>query len=331
MKTMMLLAFFLFQTQFVFARHDVALQRSNKLLMFMAEQEILRDFAMGTVIKARCSRYAPDVSGCKDGVDRMIKHLNFDIVILEKEKQINPHVSFVFLAFKNHFFDLLNSPKTDRFLKELNEKLYEHMLATNSTFNIWEYTLKHYPDQYNAAMVMAVLFQDTSPMMLHLGWVQRTNPNTSATFKSGLERLARVTQTINLILDTGEENYRTLFYPKQVAKYINKNIYHFYVPLFLAMKLKKDGFTAKNAVAAPFMLTLTYEFITAADDYRYVYFDPERLDARAEYWKLVDIYGSYSGAHFGIRSIRPALSFDLTSEFFDRSTEDAIRLLLDVI
>ncbi len=162
-------------------------------------------------------------------------------------------------------------------------------------------------------------------MKLHLAYLERANTQGNMAFQSNKELLNRVIDTINLILDSSEENYRGLFYPQEIQADINRNIYHFYVPLLLSKSLELEGITSQFAYTAALMLTLSYEFITSANDYRYFYNDPERIEGLH---KLKDIFGGYCGSNIGVRGMNFNKSFEVIRASFGRSTRDSVELLL---
>ncbi len=314
------------------ANSSTAERRANGLLQFIAEQEALRDFALSTVIGNRCNRYMSyrDRAPCKAAVKKMITLLDYDIIISDNKKLRGPNnnwtpSSFVFVAFKGHLISLLNNQKTGPYLKDLNQQLYDYLTGQKEKLNVWDVTLAHFKTPYMAAMVMATLFQDTSLRKLHLAFLERGQISGNQYFGSNKEMVGRVIDTINLILDSSEDHYRKLFYPEEVVKHLNRNIYHFYVPLFLSMSLKREGLYTQFAFTAPLMLTLSYEFITASNDYKYLFQDPESIHSLG---KIKDIFGGYCGANIGVRGMNFNKSFEIIKESFARSTEDTVHLLL---
>lgn len=261
----------------------------------------------------------------------MIELLDFDMIITDHHfaptgsESWRPG-SFVFVAFKKNLLTLMSQEVTSRYLQDLNQRLYDYIVHGKSRPNIWAITKNFFKTDYMAAMVMASLFQDTSPAKLHLAWIERSGTKGNAFFISNKELLDRVIDTINLVLDSSEDNYRALFYPKQIQKNLNRNIYHFYVPLFLSKDLYKSARLKKEyAYTAALLLTLTYEFITSSNDYRYLYADPKTLTSRH---KMKDIFGGYSGSNIGVRGMSFFKSFQVIRESFLRSTEDGVKLLL---
>lgn len=316
----------------VMAKPDAALKRANGLLRFIAQQEGLRKFALGQVLGSRCSTYMSyaDEGPCSEAVKKLIDILDFDIIITDNKKMIAPSdawtpSSFVFVAFKREFTTLLSSGRTTQYMKALNEQLYKYLTGEKATMSIWDFTVQYYGNTHTAAQVLATLFQDTSKMKLHLAYLTRAGVQGSIVFQENKELLDRVIDTINLILDASEDHYRELFYPAEIEANLNRNIYHFYVPLYLASALRKSGISEKFSFIAPLFLTLSYEFVTSASDYRYLFSSPESIQSLH---KIKDIFGGYSGANFALRGMRFNTNFTVIHETFMRSTDDGVQLLL---
>lgn len=308
----------------------VAVSRSNGLIRFIAEQRGLRDLALGSIIKNRCSRYMDRnlARPCRDSVTKMISILDFDIILTDNKtipnETWNPR-NFVFVAFKSNLIQLLSNSKTSTYLYDLNQELYKYLVGEKASINVWDITRAHYQSDYMTSMVLATLFQDTSMMKLHLAYLERAQTQGNVSFYSNKEMLSRVIDTINLILDASEDNYRKIFYPADVQANLNRNIYHFYVPLFLAKALQREGVETNLAGNTALMLTLTYEFVTTANDFRYLYSDPATVTSLH---KIKDIYGGYTGSSTGVKGSNFYKNFEVIRASFERSTEDAVHLLL---
>lgn len=329
-----LFLFFFTLTSF-FVRADVdavALRRSNGLLRFIAHQEGLRNYALNTIIGARCARYlnGEEKDSCKETVKKMLLVLDYDVIFKDAltpnlEKVEWTPSSFLFVAFKQKLISLLNDPKTKTYLYDLNQQLYDYLLNEDHPVNIWELSKKHFLNEYSASMAIAVLFQDTSKLKLHIGYLEHERPQGPKIYQDNLELLGRVIDTINLVLDNSEENYRKLFYPASIQKDLNKNIYHFYVPLFLARALEREGVSKDDAYVATLMLTLTYEFITVSGSYTYVLKDPEMI---TDPHSVKDIFGGYWGSRIGVSGLMLNLTFDDLLKTFSHSTRSGVELLL---
>ncbi len=311
-------------------------KRVNGLLRFVAHNAAMRNYALYTLIANRCNRYMNyfDQLSCQEAVKHKIRILDYDIILSNNKnllpiepKTWNPK-SFVFVAFKNDFLKLLGETKTTVYLQDLQEQLSKFMTHELSDLNIWSLTLGHYKTKFKAAQVMAVLFQDTSIMKLHLAYLDRADIKGNTAFNANKVLLSRVINTINLVLDLSEAHYQELFYPRELQSHLNRNIYHFYVPLYLAMALREEGFSPRFAYTAPLMMTLTYEFITSANDGRYFLKDPISLDEGREQSKIRDIFGGYCGANFGVYGMDFDRDFSYIRDTFFDSTEEAVRFML---
>lgn len=335
MKKLILL-FSLFLTVASFASPtNSATRRSNALLNFIAEQSGLRDFALASAINNRCVRYlhGQEEEGCKQGVKMMLKLLDYDVIFGENLVKRPPNIkvnewtpsSFVFIAFKQNLLNLLNAPKTGTYLIDLNQQLYKYLSGEKSNLNIWDITKLHYKTDYLTSLVIAALFQDTSMMKLHIAYLDHARTRGNENFQSNKELLNRSIDTINLILDSSEDHYRSLFYPQDLQKNLNRNIYHLYVPLYLAKALHLNGLPLPHAYTSTVMLTLSYEFITSSRDYRYLYSDPETITA---VHTIKDIFGGYCGSNIGLRGTNFNKSFESIRAAFERSTADGVFVLL---
>lgn len=336
MKNIIILfVLFVFSTS-LFATPDTALRRSNGLLRFIAQSRGLRDFGLGQVIGSRCSSYVSreHVRGCKAAVKKMIVLLDYDVIFADDKTPPTGRnqpddtwtpSSFVFVAFKQNLIGLLNQPKTAQYLNDLNQQLYKYLTGEKSRLNVWDVTKSHYKSDYSTALVIATLFQDTSVMKLHLAYLERAGTTGNVSFQSNKELLSRVIDTINLILDASEEHYRELFYPHEIQKDLNRNIYHFYVPLYLAKALETQGTLKEDAYLASLMLNLAYEFVTQSKDYRYLFSDPERITTLHT---LKDIYGGYCGSNIGVRGMNFTKNFEAVRAAFERSVPDAVEMLI---
>jgi hypothetical protein len=265
---------------------------------------------------------------CKEAVVSMVSLLDFDVVLTDDKIKPNDNWtpnSFVFVAFKSNLLMLLNSKKSTKYLKELNGQLYTYLLGNNPSFNLWDFTKSHFKSDYLSSLVIAAFFQDTTIKKLHLAYLERTSLNGGEHFIENKELLSRVIDTFNLILDNSEDLYRPIFYPKEIQQNMNKSIYHYYVPMFLSRSLKEEGIKEDLAYVAPLLLTLTYEFFTSANDYRFIFFDPNTIRSSE---KVRDIYAGYCGANFGLKGLNFNKSFESIRSRFSISTEKAVQMLI---
>jgi hypothetical protein len=315
-----------------FASQNTALGRSNSLLRFIAKHSVIRDLALSTVLGLRCDRYALTYkTQCNDSVDAMIELLDYEVLLTKDQTpqliDVDMPESFVFVAFKKNLISLLSDSTTETYLQKLQEGLTQYASSHDpaKAINLWDFTVKFYQTEAQAAKVLAAFFQDISRLKLHLAYLDRAQIRGNVSFGNNKERLSHVIDTINMLLDYNENDFGKIFYPKEIQSRLNRSIYHFYVPLFLSKNL---AITLKNkifAMSAPLMLTLTYEFITAAEDYSYMVYDPANI---TDLWKLRDIYGGYLGGMYGVNAAEKALAFEVVQRNFNASTKSGVQNLL---
>ncbi len=316
-----------------------ALRGTNPLLRFIAEVRVLREYALYTLLENRCERYMKnsEQESCFEAVDQKITLLDFDILLGSDKKtpvllnKTNP-TSYVFVAFKKDLLRLLSDPKTEKYLRTINEELSRYLSGQKKEVpNVWNLSVAFYGSEFEASRAIAVLFQDTSSVKLHLAYLEVSGvQGTTPSFDPNREFLGRTIDTMNMVLDANGGNFQELFYPKNLPPSLHRTIYHFFVPNYLAMALEKKGVPKRFAFIAPFMLTLTYECITASEDYRYLFDDPERLvygDANDD-WKVGDLYTGYNGALFGTKQIDRVLPLETVRRAFDVSTLLGVQTLL---
>lgn len=327
---MKMILFLLFLTPQVFASNQ---NGNNPILRFIAEIRVLREIALYTVIEDRCYRYLKsyDRDSCSEAVDHKVSLLDFDILLGKDQKtpvlldKHNPS-SFVFVAFKKDFLRLLSEQKTEHYLERVNEEMSKYLTGEKSTLpNLWDISVSFYGSDYEAARALAVLFQDTSHVKLHLAFLEMSGvQGTTSWFNSNRELLGRTIDTLNMVLDYRGEDLNELFYPKAIQGRLQRTIYHFYVPTYLAMALRKRGVPERFAFIAPFMMSLTYEFVTSAQDFRYLFEDPKNVSD----WSLGDLYGSYNGVSFGLGRLNRVLPLPEVRKAFNVSTKIGVETLL---
>ncbi|MFL5785959.1 MAG: hypothetical protein ACJ76H_15175 [Bacteriovoracaceae bacterium] len=326
-----LLVFVLALSPQVFARR--ADEGTNPLLRWIAQVRVLREVALETLLEDRCSRYLKysEHESCYEAVDQKIAILDFDI-LMGKDKATpvlmdkNDPGSFVFVAFKTDLLRLLADPKTTAYLELVNTELSAYINGVKKDKpNLWNISVSYFGSPFEAARAHAVLFQDTSPVKLHLAYLEWSGQRMNTpSFDGNRQLLSQTIDIINMVMDSRGDNFQELFIPNAVQGKLHRTIYHFYVPTYLSMALQKKGISPRFAFIAPLMMTLTYEFVTAGQDYRYLFADPEKV----EDWSLGDIFGGYNGASFGTNRMNKVVPFADLRKAFDVSTENGLATLL---
>jgi len=288
----------------------------------------LQDIMIYAVIAKRCRRYMTieNEYPCKEAVATMLEELDTDVLIPNDKSQLEAPGSFLFVAFKQDLISLLSDERTQDYLEFLNGQVNAYLTGALKKFNLWESSVSYYRSKKLAAKSIAVLFQDITPARLHLAYLEKAEIKIGAQFESNKVLLERSISNLNTLMDLQDKNYVKLFYPAKTQDPINRNFYHFYVPYYLYHQLLSRDISPEMSAAAPFMMTITYEFLTAAEDYRYVFSDPETLGSD-NIWKLKDIFAGYQGAFFGLRAGQLS-EFEEIAQMFSESTSQAVHYLL---
>ena len=313
------------------ARAENAIHQVSPIIQYLAQNQGIKNFAFFSLIAKRCSDFLVtdfDIYACQDGVDRMIELLDSDIYFppdAEPVKQVYTPREFLFVAFKKNLIEALSDEGTTIYLNDLQSKLNGYLLGMEKEFNLWDFSLTYFEGPLDTSKAISALFQDTSATKLHLAYLEKLQVRGGANFNLNKELLNRTIDVINLVSDYADTRYHALFYPSHVKSGMNKSLYHFYVPLYLAMKLKDEGFSKQVASASPFMMTLTYEFITAANDYRYLFRNPETV---ANEWKARDIFGGFQGSMMGSGK-KNLKDFAIFRASFATSTTEAVRSIIN--
>lgn len=318
MKTLLLIT--LLSLSSFMVHGDSTDRPNNDFLKFVAQNQGLRQLALFVVMEERCYKYFPEAKAkvCALSSKKTLSLLDFDLILNDADTR-----SFVFVAFQKEFLRLLGEKSTETYLNLINEKLNRFLTGEDRVpANLWETSVKYFGSKRLAALALAALFQDTSMRKLHLAWIDRKGIQGTPLFQQNKELLDRVIETVNFIMDSTDVEYRTLFYPEGVSKIVNRNVYHFYVPLYLALGIEESGMKKEDAVLGPLMMTLSYEFITAAPDLRYLFADPAKV-AEAS---LLDIFAGYAGGRTGVTI--PLMKFDQVKEAFAQSTKSGVTSLL---
>ncbi len=298
----------------------------------LMENKFFRENALKRVIQQRCSRYMKsfiEQQSCNFAVHDMIRSLDFDILFFGdvKEEDHWETGSFVFVAFKENFYKLLELTTIQTYLLGINEAFYG-FFNDNFSFNLWDYTLKYFKNNEDiAAHVIAILFQDTSPLKLHIEYVLQKEKNPSKYMSKNLKILSEVIDNFNFAADTDIKRYKAAIFPKHLLSNRNGSLYHFYVPMYLSVKLQKKGYSKRYSSIGAFMLTLTYEMVSSNPKSwkTYIWNDPENVTSS---WKVQDIYQGYSGAMMGTKQTQKMKNFETAKSYYKQSTKKGTQYLL---
>jgi hypothetical protein len=286
------------------------------------QDEKSQNILLYTVIAKRCEHFLKtnEISKCEGTVSQLVDVLDAHIIFTGSK-------SFVFAAFKKELIKSLSSETTATFLNHFNKSMNDYLLGNLDQFNLWDLALEHFQTEEMSARILSALFQDTSLSRLHLVYLEKAQIKGNAAFTKNKQLLNRTIETMNLVFDYSKSSYTKLFYPTQSKGPLNRNIYHFYVPLNLSFKLQELGVSNQMSFTAPLLMTLTYEFITSESDYRYLLEDPETLDPLKHEWKIKDIFAGYQGAAMG-SSKKTIKSLRFLKDHFSLSTNKTVKAML---
>ncbi len=286
--------------------HNIEAIDEDLFKYFMGDKKS-RDIGLNLLLETRSLRYAPSdlyyQSNLSNAIKDMVRTLDVDLHLFDTDpaKTWAPK-GFVLAAFKNELVSLLNSTETNRYLSSLEEALIKALgglvPVENPDFNLWEFTLKHFNlNKMKAAKYIAVLFQDTTFAKLHLELLDIKVLSKSKLYIRNIELLSDNLSRISMALTHNSKLAKKLFFPKlNILEDLNPNFYHFYVPMYLSMRLVEKSHKPYFAMTAAWLLTLTYEIASLEDDYRNILRDPKTL---TNSWAIGDIYTGYIGTIIG--------------------------------
>ncbi|MBY0517039.1 MAG: hypothetical protein K2P81_09035 [Bacteriovoracaceae bacterium] len=302
----------------------------DNVLKFLAENPLIRNFLLQKMLNVRCERYLSlfEETQCSMALWSMIGDLDFDVKITQGGQGSNWRPkSFIFVAFKEQLISLLNNERTSLFLENILLKMSSWRADPNKNpFNLWDSAVSFYKSEKIAAMVLAILFQDTSVSQSHMEYLHKENVRGNAYFVKNINLLSTSLTFLSDIQRSDNAGFNKAVYPKSLAGQFNSNLYHFYVPYFLGIRLMIDGHTSKYSTIAPSILSSTYEFITTKEDMTYIYSDPERI---TNDWKLKDIHSGYIGARWGAGLKAGAPSLSKLKAQFSLSTKNGMELMFN--
>ncbi|NBO39409.1 hypothetical protein EBU99_12585 [bacterium] len=209
--------------------------------------KLINEEVTNTIAEAMEKKCASVFSGdemrlaeCNRAAEQMAKELDFNYI-----KRSDGQSSFVFLNSRLHA--LLQEKETITFLSQL-QSACEDALYLNTPFNLWNFTLEKSNGKNEIATErLAVLFQDGAIAAAQIKFLLvEQNPQALM--------LAQVVNT----LESALAEKKMSAYPAEVQ--LSRNaIYHYYVPRYLAMKLRQAGHNSAVSARLPFIFNSSYE------------------------------------------------------------------------
>lgn len=177
---------------------------------------------------------------CRAAASHMAKALDFNYI-----KRSDGQGAFVFMS--SRLKDLLATNQTLDFLAQI-QTASEDALYLNKPFNLWDLAMKLSGGQAEVATErIAVLFQDGAETAAQIKFLL------IAQHPSALQ-LAQTVQTFEEALKQG----KATAFPAKINLTRTAH-YHYYVPRYLAQKLRALGTSASMAAQLPFLFNSSYE------------------------------------------------------------------------
>ncbi|MEY3900799.1 MAG: hypothetical protein RL189_105 [Pseudomonadota bacterium] len=199
---------------------------------------------ISTKIKDKCaelhSASQADLKSCQAASDALSRELDFDYI-----RRPDGNSAFVFMS--KRLQSLLSQKEVSDYLNEVQRASLDAIYA-NQKFNLWDFTLAHAKGNEEVALErIAVLFQDGAQTAAQKKFLLvQQHP---MAFVLG--------QTIE-VLETGLAQGKITAYPSSV-KLTRTAHYHYFVPRFLAQRIKKNGHGSVAAARLPFLFNSLYE------------------------------------------------------------------------
>lgn len=195
-------------------------------------------------LKDKCtelhSASVAELKSCQAASDTLARELDFDYI-----RRPDGNSAFVFM--NKRLQSLLSQAEVSDYLNEVQRASLDAIYA-NQKFNLWDFTVAHAKGNEDIALErIAVLFQDGA--------------QTAAQKKFLLVRqhpMAFVLGQTLEVLETGLAQGKIAAYPSSVQLKRTTH-YHYFVPRFLAHRLKKAGHGSAAASRLPFLFNSLYE------------------------------------------------------------------------
>ncbi len=214
----------------------------NKLFISSLKQNLLTTCLRVNFVNGQSFEY----DHCLSRIEDLLRILNF---------KTNPSMGSIGgVAFYDTLIKLIKDHRTWDYLSQLTKKL-QKVVDEGDEVNLYDFTLRYFKDKNKSIEVIAVLFQDNSSNM-HLDMIwDKLRPHQQ-------NILENISQKILVANSKLEFRKRIHFYPKIIAqeKKFLPNLYHFYVPLYLSLKLHEEA-EDLFAFSLPVLLTINYKYL----------------------------------------------------------------------
>lgn len=263
------------------------------------------------------------VSQCINGVVALVAELDLTQVPVSEEQDNDDPLKLHQVAFSKRLLKTFLKP-ADQFKTMMNQYQleFDDSYRFSNPHSLWERTLEDSGNNKEKALVtMVTLFQDFSSQ----GYFQFIDQATQKAASRIKERMQTNLMTANSFYHSvttnridANRNPTYAIYPElKESEKLTPMIHHFYTPAYLALRLKKQGFSEGVAFYVSLLFNTSYEFIKLdrkMKTNRWPYRDPIAFDAKKYALQVEKIYTGYMGALWGLGLESKAISFERFSK-----------------
>jgi hypothetical protein len=309
----------------------------NRAATWVTQHQWLQNKALKTLIHLRCRNYLYS-SNLQLGLIQRIGHCRKavrDLIPIIDSEIIEDEARAPTVVFRSDLLEILNQQTTYLFLDKARNAFTSSYIQ-GENFNLWELAVDTYSDKKEALRVIASLFQDTSPALVHLDWIQiqidESKMEPSRLFLANFELLVEV----HLILkDWGNYVARKpdsiKLFPESYENLDtveNNQLYHYFVPALMAQKLRDKGNIKEVSFLVPFLLNYLYEILKGKKLLKKAFVEPQNIEGQKT---LSDIYMGFAGSFYGAYSEPSNLGASQFVEEIERQPKEFLNDLLEVV
>lgn len=244
------------------------------------------------------SRY----TNCINGVHRFNQVMDIEFFPIEG--------SSVAVIFRSALLEMIAQPKTISFLKQIVQDLDNLSTLPLPKLSLKSRLQEWYPNPDEQLSVLAILFQDTSPLVAQIYWLNKNKNALNQAQQTSLESLVKIA-----------EHW-------QIESLRYKHIYglpgyHSYVPGYIAIKLAEQGVPTWANFSMSYGFNYFYEYLSL----RHQKLAKTTYVKRTEYRQHVnihDVYPAYVSVLTALRRTDLIYPFERFQNSFQQNLHPAI-------
>lgn len=224
----------------------------EKALEMFGMKSIAYEMALTALLQSRCLHYQgikPANLSCFKLAEDMVAELNFNLMG-------EASAGKAFISFTKELQQLVMEPALGSYLNALLKELQiSQQRSSLGQFNVYRWSKTYLSNDQQALKYMATLFQDYV-LLAQLHYLKM------ASFpKSQRARVMNNIELVEKILAIATQQPRIMGFDQieDVDRHGDRG-YHFFVPAYLASKLRQRGYSEKQAAAMPFVFNTIYEY-----------------------------------------------------------------------